>query len=266
MPAAALVALGLIAAVFGLPTAAWAHDPIFVNDQTPVEASPLIEDGTISFATYGQISTPGARASFRLRLAAGQQFGAELLVPDRPPENTRVDNSHLRMTITTPDGKVTELVGAAVIEQFDEPFSKTSYLRMLRHDAPAVAGITTITVSSSLPTRFTVATGQTEKFGTTVSDYERQGLDVLATWYRTPPPEVPVTSTPPSSTAPGSSAPSAAAVAPVLAAPSAPAAVAEVAQSEPTSTRTVWAALAALAVVAGLGASVVVRRRRSSPS
>lgn len=188
-----LVASVTILVVLATPGVAWAHDPIFVDDQTAPADSPLIEDGTISFATYGLISQPGEDASLRIRFAAGQTLGVELLVPDREPENAYPDHRHIRMTIATPDGQTTELTGGPTLARFDEPFSKTSYLRLLSHQAPAVAGVTTVTVSSTIPTRFTVATGQIEKFGTTVSDYERVGLDALVTWYQTPPPAAPAT-------------------------------------------------------------------------
>jgi hypothetical protein len=200
-----LIGLVVVVAVLSVPAAAWAHDPLFIEDTTPTNASPLIEDGAISFATYGQISTPGEDAAFRLRLAEGQTLGVDLLVPDRAPENARVDYRHLHLTIVDPGGRSTELNGGAVQERFDEPFSKTSYLRLLRYSAPAAPGITTIIVRSDLPTRFTVATGQIEKFGTAVSDYERKGLDALTRWYDTPPPDAPRATSPP---APRSAAPS----------------------------------------------------------
>lgn len=195
-----------------LPDVAWAHDPVFVEEATPVEDSPLVEDGTISFATYGLITTPGEDASIRLRMAAGDELIVELLVPDKPPENAYDDFSHIHLTITAPDGTSTELVAGPVLERFDEPFSNTSYLRLIEYEAEAVEGVTEVTVSSEVPTRFTVATGRTEQFGTDVSEYERQGLDVLATWYETPPPAGPTATSP--TTVPATTAPSVSASSP----------------------------------------------------
>lgn len=255
--------------VLAVPGVALAHDPVFVGEGTPPDASPLIEDGTISFATYGTITTPGGESVLRLRLAEGQSLLAELLVPDRPPENESPDVSHLGLSISTPDGNVTRLSGDRVLERFDEPFSKTSYLRVLRYQAMAVAGITTITVSSAVPTRFTLATGAIEKFGTAVSSYERRGLGELARWYATPPPaaapsptQVGTTSLPAPSAVPAAAAEQAAGGRPA-AVPPGP----EGAGSSPS--RAPWwvvaAAAAVLLVLAVIGIGAV-RRRRVSPT
>jgi len=180
--------LFVVAIVLWFPSVALAHDPIFVNDRTPPGSSPLIEDGTISFAIYGTITDPDREATVRIRFAEGQTRKVELLVPDRAPENNYTDFGHLQVTIESPTQPSRRLVAGPVLERFDEPFSKTSYLRLLGDEGPADPGITTVTIRASEPTRFTLATGQVEKFGTAVSQYERVGLDVLARWYETAPP------------------------------------------------------------------------------
>ena len=119
----------------------------------------VIQDGTISFAVYGTIAEAGGSSHVRLDLADGDTFNLEVLVPDRDPENTLDDFSHLTITTTAPDGSSTELQGDGVIDRFDEPFTNTSYLRLIEFEAPAVAGTYELTVTSSRPTRFTVATG-----------------------------------------------------------------------------------------------------------
>lgn len=204
-PTRSLVAVVGVAtmAVIGLSAGpAAAHDPIFVDDTTGADASPRILDGSVSFATYGAIDEPGATAYLRLDLTDGDQLVVGLLVPDQPPENERDDYSHLSLDITDPAGAVTTLTAAAPLGPFEEPFTQTSYLRLIDQTTPAVAGTYLLAVSSEIPTRFTLATGRTEQFGTPVEGYERQPLSALDAWYTTPPPttSAPVDPPPPTGT------------------------------------------------------------------
>jgi len=196
VPVATVAVIGLLAG----PTAA--HDPIFVDDETGADASPRIIDGSVSFATYGVIDEPGGTAYLRLELVDGDQLVLELLVPDQPPENERDDYSHLAVAITDPAGAVTPLTASTPLGAFDEPFTQTSYLRLIEHVEPAAAGTYLIAVSSEIPSRFTLATGRTEQFGTPVESYDRQPLSTLDAWYATPPPTAPapVESPPPTGT------------------------------------------------------------------
>jgi hypothetical protein len=191
---------GLLLAVV-LATPAGAHDPIFVDDATALSESPIIGDGSISFATYGTIAEANRSAHVRLDLADGDTFGLEVLVPDQPPENGQDNFSHLTLAATAPDGSTTELRADGVIDRFDEPFTNTSYLRVIEFAAPAVAGTYELTITSTRPTRFTVATGQKEQFGTEVANYQRRSLDAVAAWYETPPPTpAPTTTVEPTTT------------------------------------------------------------------
>ena len=66
-----------------------------------------------------------------------------------------------------------------------------------------------LTITSTRPTRFTVATGQKEQFGTEVANYQRRSLDAVAAWYEAPPPAPAPTSTVgPTTTVPRPPAPS----------------------------------------------------------
>jgi hypothetical protein len=265
----AALAVALATLALGVGTA-FAHDPIFVSESTPPEASPLIEDGTISFATYGRIEHAGGTSSVRVRLAAGERLGIDLLVPDREPERSEPEYTHLSVKVTNPDGTTNMYRAREVQERFDEPFSKTSYLRLLREGTASTGGVHTITVASERPTRFTLATGVTEQFGSIVSDYERRPLSDLAAWYSTPPPTVetpttaPATSAPPTERSGGEASRAAQAPAPPLAsaaeAPPVPA---------PQSAGMSWAIVAAaivlvLAVVLGAGAWARRSRRATT--
>lgn len=178
-----------------LASPAGAHDPIFVDERTLLADSPIIRDGTISFATYGVITEPEGVAHVRLDLADGDTLHVEVLVPDQPPENDLDDFSHLTVTVTAPDGSVEEIPGGSIIDRYDERFTGTAYLRVAELDAPAITGTYGLAITSTRPTRFTVATGRTEQFGTEVANYERGSLDAITTWYQTAPPEPTPTTT-----------------------------------------------------------------------
>lgn len=253
-----------------------AHQPVFVTEGVAADQTPLLEDGRVSFATYGTLARPGDEASFRVRHADGERFTLEVLVPDRPPENERTTFADLTVVVTDPSGHTTELRGAGVLARFDEPFSKTSYLRVITSDAPAVPGVSTVTLRSDVPTRFTVATGREERFDGKVSSYTAPSGTPLQTWYETPPPAAPATSTPSmtsSSTTtstttsstmggPGTSG---------VAAPAGPgpstvletAAAAPGASAAPAAPVVVATAVGALLVGAAAAGLVVARRRRT---
>ncbi len=199
---------GALLLVLVLAGPAGAHDPIFVDELTAPVDSPIIGDGTISFATYGVITEPNRTAHVRLDLADGDTLHVEVLVPDQPPENERDDFSHLTLGITAPDGAVTQLPGGSIIDRYDERFTGTAYLRVAELDAPATTGTYELAITSTRPTRFTVATGRTEQFGTEVTNYQRRSLDAVTSWYTTPPPQpAPDTSPAPTSTTTTTAAP-----------------------------------------------------------
>ncbi len=270
MPRRLLVAVATAIVIVALAAGtAYAHDPIFISESTPPEASPLIEDGTISFATYGRIDRPGGSASVRVRLKAGERLGLDLLVPDREPERSERDFTHLSVKATNPDGTTSSFQAGAAQERFDEPFSKTSYLRLLREGVISTGGVHVVTVTSTRPTRFTLATGVTEQFGSAVSDYERRPLSDLATWYSTPPPPAPAGTT--SGTTTGTAmagsgsaaAPAGTTPAAVTPAPSTPTAPGSESGSAP------WPLIAAAGLIAaaiGVTAAMAVRARRARPA
>ena len=270
-----MVGGGLLLALV-LATPAGAHDPIFVDDTTAPSDSPLIRDGSISFATYGTIAEAGRSAHVRLDLDDGDTFGLEMLVPDRPPENEQDNFSHLTLTATAPDGSTTELRGDGVIDRFDEPFTGTSYLRVIEFTAPAAAGTYELTITSTRPTRFTVATGQTEQFGTEVANYQRRSLDAVAAWYETPPPApAPTTTVGPTTTTATAPAPASSTTSSTTSTSAAPSAgpsdasaEAAAAQAEPSNGSGTGAVAAAVTVgvLALLAIAWWLTRRRTGAS
>lgn len=172
-----------------------AHDPLFLGeDQTTPETGPLLPDGTISFALYGEIGGDGDSRGLQVAFEDGDGLFVELLVPDGPPENLLGDADLPTATITGPDGSE-RVIGAPVRGSFFEPFTATSYLRLGSITDVAVGGIYDIVITGVAPARFTLAVGTRETFGTPVERVEDrvssfEDLDAaLTNWLEAPPGE-----------------------------------------------------------------------------
>lgn len=190
----------LVAAVIAVlaPAApAAAHDPLFLTaTQSDPESGPLLPDGTISFALYGVLDAPRATRGFQVQMTEGAPLLVDLLIPDLEPERSLLDSELPTVTVRAPDGTEATLQPDARVP-FPEPFTRTDYLRLARLEAPAQAGVYDVTVTGTAPSRFTVAVGSAEQFGTPVGRVESrltdftQINDTLQRWYATPPPAVP---------------------------------------------------------------------------
>jgi LPXTG-motif cell wall-anchored protein len=188
-----MVAAALLVLITAGP--AHAHDPLFLGeDQTTPEAGPLLPDGTISFALYGEIGGNGDTRGLQVAFEDGDELFLELLVPDGAPENLLGDADLPAATITGPDGSG-RVIGAPVRGSFFEPFTATSYLRLGSITDVAVGGIYDIVITGTAPARFTLAVGTRETFGTPVERVEDrvssfEDLDTaLTSWLETPPGE-----------------------------------------------------------------------------
>lgn len=174
-----------------LPGVASAHDPIIIDDsQTTPELGPLLLDGTISFALYGAIDGVDDTRGFRVRMEDGDRLQVQMLVPDLAPENELAVDDLPRLTIESPDGQ-TWTLEADVRVRFDEPFSRTSYLRLLDFSEAAVDGDYRVTVSGAKAARFTVSVGVIERFGTAVENVVDRdaGVPAVIEWYSSTPGE-----------------------------------------------------------------------------
>ncbi len=177
--------------------AAFAHDPIILTDtQTTPEAGPLLPDGTISFALYGSVSGTGDTRGLRVQFAAGDSVDISLLIPDLAPENAIGDAGLPTLQLVAPDGATRLLIPTEHV-RFDEPFSKTSYVRLLELHEPAQPGEYRLTITAAAPSRFTLAVGTVEQFGTPVENVPNRadGSAGVQQWYATPP-SAPVSTVP----------------------------------------------------------------------
>lgn len=185
------IAATLVALAMAVPAAA--HDPIFLTaDQTEPEVGPYLPDATVSFAIYGTLEAAGERRGFQAAFAAGDLLVVELLVPDRAPERSLDETALPVATVTAPDGTAATL-SPELRERFDEPFSRTSYLRLATLRAEAQAGVYDVEITGAAPARFTVAVGTQERFGTPVERVPNRAAgfgaaaEALAAWYQAEP-------------------------------------------------------------------------------
>jgi hypothetical protein len=187
------LAVGVLALACALGVTAGpagAHQPVFVTEADPDPArGPLLEDGSLSFAVYGVVGAPGDTRGVRTRLRVGDPLVVDLLVPARSPEQDLGLERLPFVVLRAPDGTERRLLPDRRI-RFDEPYSRTSYDRIvdLRETAPT-DGLYEITVVSRGPARFTLATGVTEGVRGAVTDAEVPPPGGIAAWYATPPPE-----------------------------------------------------------------------------
>jgi hypothetical protein len=170
-------------------TAAGAHEPVFVTAADPSPATgPLLEDGNHSWAVYGVLPEAGATRGVRSQLTEGQPLVVDLLIPALSPEQDLGAAELPLVSIRWPDG-TTRTLESNLRVRFDEPFSRTSYLRIAELREPASqSGIYGLTVTGRAPTRFSLATGTVEGFGGAKRDVEPAPADGIAGWYATPPP------------------------------------------------------------------------------
>lgn len=166
-----------------------AHDPLFLlpDQETPTQG-PLLPDGTISFALYGEFLTEGETRGFQANFEDGDLFQLELLIPALNPEQSLQQDQLPFLRLTTPDGSEQTLY-PSIRTRFDEPFTNTSYFTLIQERGTAEGGLYDIVIVSRAPARFTTAIGIKEQFGTPV---QRAGerpssftetSDKLGEWY-----------------------------------------------------------------------------------
>ena len=159
---ALILALALLASS-ALPASA--HQPVFLaSEAARIETSPVLVEGSISFAVTANFAKSGERKYFRFALGAGEALKLEYLILDRRPEN-RLKNSQLPVvTITSPSGKKSSL---RINERtkFYEPYGRQNYLFLSRLNQQGESGIYTVMLRSRAKASALVAVGSQEMRG-----------------------------------------------------------------------------------------------------
>ncbi len=184
--------------LIALAAPAAAHDPVFLTeDQSTPETGPYFPDGTISWAVYGSVLADGDTRGFEFDLRDGDELFISLLIPNLEPELLLSNDELPTMDIIFPDGTV-ETIDPVPGEVFDEEFSGTSYVTLFEDRRPGQGGRHQVIVNGRAASRFSVAVGETEEFGTPAErtvDRPNGFLEFAAplnAWWTTPPGGEPV--------------------------------------------------------------------------
>ena len=166
-------------------TPGYAHDPIFIeNTQISSAEGPYLPNGNISFALYGQLENRFDSRGFRSKLQSGDKLALSLLIPNLAPENLLTLEQLPTLTIERPDKSSVQL-SPGKKEVFDEPFTGTSYLKLLSLEELAQTGVYHLTINGNHRGRFTVSIGTIERFGTPVENVinRSSNLNRISDWY-----------------------------------------------------------------------------------
>ena len=141
---------------------ALAHYPVNLkSSHSTLSKSPILLDGTISFAVYADLNKAKDKRSVRFALKEGDDLNVEYLIVDAAPTN-RLKSSQLpSIAITTPSGKK---IAMKINERspFYEPYGKKNYFFLSRISQSAEAGIYSITATAKTKSSAVIAIGRTE--------------------------------------------------------------------------------------------------------
>jgi len=139
-----------------------AHYPVNLKASHNIASkSPILLDGTISFAVYADFNKAKDKRSVRFALKEGDDLNVEYLIVDAAPTN-RLKSSQLpSIAITTPAGKK---IAMKINERspFYEPYGKKNYFFLSRISQSAEAGIYSITATAKTKSSAVIAIGRTE--------------------------------------------------------------------------------------------------------
>jgi hypothetical protein len=141
---------------------ALAHYPVNLKaSHNTLSKSPILLDGTISFAVYADFNKAKDKRSVRFALKEGDDLNVEYLIVDAAPTN-RLKSAQLpSIAITTPSGKK---IAMKINERspFYEPYGKKNYFFLSRISQSAEAGIYSITATAKTKSSAVIAIGRTE--------------------------------------------------------------------------------------------------------
>ena len=139
-----------------------AHYPVNLKaSHNTLSKSPILLDGTISFAVYADFNKAKDKRSVRFALKEGDDLNVEYLIVDAAPTNRLKSSQLLSIAITTPSGKK---IAMKINERspFYEPYGKKNYFFLSRISQSAEAGIYSITATAKTKSSAVIAIGRTE--------------------------------------------------------------------------------------------------------
>ena len=167
--------LTLLCAAWLCAAPASAHQPLILTSaHTNASVSPIIADGTISYAVTAKLTQNSLNRTFRFFLNQGENLDVQYLILDEKPENQLSISNLPSVSIVSPEGKAMTL---KVNERtsFFEPFSKKKYLYLSRINQIGQGGIYTVTIKGKRASSVVIAVGSQEIRGEVLSIGKKRG-------------------------------------------------------------------------------------------
>ena len=164
-----------LALLVGASAPSHAHFPVTLTpSHSKVANSPILVDGTISFAVYANFSKAKESRVVRFALQEKDELNLEYLIVDQSPTNSLKNSQLPSVVVTSPSGKKINL---QIKERtpFYEPFGKKNYFYLSRYTNMGEPGIYRVTATSKMKSSIVIAIGRTETKGEVLSIGKSQG-------------------------------------------------------------------------------------------
>lgn len=175
MPRSKVIFLVALALLYSASAPANAHFPVSLNaSHNAISKSPILIDGTVSFAVYADFAKAKEKRHVRFALKSGDELNLEYLIVDAAPTNKLKKSQLPSVVVTSPSGKKISL---PIKERtpFFEPYGKKNYYYLARLSQKGEAGIYSIAATSKARSSIVLAIGRTETRGEFLTIGSSQG-------------------------------------------------------------------------------------------
>lgn len=175
MPRSKVIFLLALALLYSASAPANAHFPVSLNaSHNAISKSPILIDGTISFAVYADFAKAKEKRHVRFALKSGDELNLEYLIVDAAPTNKLKKSQLPSVVVTSPSGKKISL---PIKERtpFFEPYGKKNYYYLARLSQKGEAGIYSISAVAKTRSSIVLAVGRTETRGDFLNVGSSQG-------------------------------------------------------------------------------------------
>lgn len=154
--------LAALIAFFASLQGASAHQPVLLTASASDSAkSPILLDGTVSFAVYATMKKSKEVRYFRFNHKAGDRLDLQYLIPDDPLMKKVTSRNLPKVLLIDPNGKEEE-IKAKERTYFFEPYGGKGYFYISRISTPAIAGTYTVAITAKRASNVVIAVGVKE--------------------------------------------------------------------------------------------------------
>jgi hypothetical protein len=123
--------------------------------------SPILLDGTVSFAVYATMKKSKEVRYFRFNHKAGDRLDLQYLIPDDLMMKKVTSRNLPKVVLLDPNGGQAE-IKAQERTYFFEPYGGKGYFYISRYTTPAIAGTYTVAITSKRASNVVIAVGVKE--------------------------------------------------------------------------------------------------------